>query len=293
MFATGTITYAPQHRNCVANYPSDDIDELSILFPHQSCNEIQTRLNNDMLKLVKLTNQLRVGDVLDVDVFGVNYHFIDPSYPNLESNRVQVVDIVCGITVFDQPISHGVHAGNIDQSLSLKDYASQDLAHVYKNDRDFTLHTHVRSTLKVYFECVHTGVRYWFNLRDTTPFKLVRRARVGDTINVDGEMHVLKSINPNYLMVKDKSHWEYISDNIGTLRDNVSNSYRCSWTLDNDVVVSLHEKDEDKTTPIVVCPCVDKESTKRKICKCTKDKEDTSNDELVSQFATSLGSFAD
>jgi len=279
MFKSGIYTYAPQYRNSVANYPHDSIDELSLLFPDKECNELQEILNNDMREFVKLTNILRVGDILDVDPIGINYEY-GSEKEDLTNKRVMVVDIVCCVVLFNEPVSVATHLGNFDQCLSLKDYANQNLVQVYKNDKSFDITSNVRLILKIYIEDIKTGNRYWFNLEDTSPFKIIRRTKVGDMV---GDKKIEKII-PNYIMINDKSHWDYINSNISNYRDLVTNSYRCTWDMDDGSHINVFNKEPGKLTPHIDCPCINKKSANRKVCECINKIDD--QDELVNFFPT-------
>lgn len=268
MFKSGIHTYAPLHRNSVANYPDESLCELSMIFPEKDCPTLQKKLNDDMLEFVKFTNILRIGDILDVDPLGIDYHFINPDDPVLTNTRVMVVDMFCGVAIFKDAVDTGTHVGNLDQWMTLKEYANQNLAKVYKDEENFSIDSNVRIILKIYIEDIETGVRYWFNLDKNSPFKIIRRTKIGDEI--DGKK--IKDIIPNYLMIEDEDHWKFVNDNISHYRDILTNSYRCSWELEDGSYINIYDKVDDKVTPHVECRCIDKEKTRRKICGCMNDE---------------------
>lgn len=279
-FTIGIYTYAPLSRNSVENYPHKD--ELQLIFPDKSNGEIQQLINEDMNDFIKLTNIFRTGDILNVDPHDLDYHFLNNDDENLENNRVQVVDTQIGIAIFKKPFESVNYLSNIDQTMSLKEYSNQDLSLICRNDKSFSIGSHVRSVLKVFIEDIKTGVRYSFNYNNND-FKLVRRVKIGDIMNIDDKELSIKEIIPNYLMIENEEHWNYVRLNQGEYRDQVSNSYRCNFKTTDDNIIELHNKTHE-ITHRVKCECIDRVNTYRNICNCQNDSNHLENEHLIDLF---------
>jgi hypothetical protein len=284
----GIYTYSPLHRSSVANYP-DKSNELSRLFPNKSNDEIQKLLNDDMMNFVEITNKLHPGDVLQLDdTFDLDYEFHHNDDEELHDKLIQVIDLHCGVVIFKKPFKNdNKFLTNIDQQMTLKEYANLDLTKVIDNDSSFSVDSHVRTIFKVNFMELNTGNKYYFNLNNNNKYKLLKRLEIGDKIKLNDiligdDIFSIKEISSNYLKLDDIDHYNYIKDNIGQYRDNISNSYRFTIKLDNDQLINLH--DDDKLT--INCDCVSKSDLSyRTICSC--HNESSIDQQLIDMMGNS------
>lgn len=286
---TGIFTNALSCRNSIANYP--DASEIDALFNGYDHETLQKRMNDDMLNVIRLSNVLRSGDIIDFDISqgALENRAAVVDAPTLDDEdgirRYQVVDLNFNALVFKRPYSEKDQLENIDATIPMKDYANINLTYRKKKQKSFGVESHVRSRMDVVIEDIENGSRFVVPLGKDTKFSLVRRVAIGDRFT--GSDARVKNIIPNFVVINTPDAWRSVAMRPGAFRDAVNNTYRINYEMDDGSVIELHKQSDSGPKEHVDCMCVKHQNNadiNTKICHCTSNNEIVKSEHLAHMF---------